>query len=93
LVQAESGDPQAKHNLAFYEDQMAHAVASIINVIDPNVIVLGGGLSNVARLYENEQKFWSQWVFSNQVGMLLLPTNFGGLSGVKSATWLWADDE
>jgi predicted NBD/HSP70 family sugar kinase len=93
VAQAELGDAQAEHNLDFYEDQLARARASIINVIDPNVIVLGGGLSNVARLYGNVPKLWSQWVFSDQVDTLLLPPKFGDSSGVRGAAWLWAEGE
>jgi fructokinase len=93
VAQAESGDAQAEHSLDFYENRLARALASIINVIDPNVIVLGGGLSNVARLYENVPKLWSQWVFSDQVDTLLLPPKFGDSSGVRGAAWLWAEGE
>lgn len=90
---AESGNAQAERSLALYEGRLARALASIINVIDPNVIVLGGGLSNVDRLYENVPKLWSQWVFSDQVDTQLLRPKFGDSSGVRGAAWLWAEGE
>jgi fructokinase len=93
VAQAGSGDAQAEHSLALYENRLARALASIINVIDSEVIVLGGGLSNVARLYENVPKLWSQWVFSDQVDTLLLPPKFGDSSSVRGAAWLWARGE
>ena len=93
MTLAESGNAQAERSLALYEGRLARALASIINVIDPNVIVLGGGLSNVDRLYENVPKLWSQWVFSDQVDTQLLRPKFGDSSGVRGAAWLWAEGE
>ena len=87
MVLAESENAQAERSLALYEGRLARALASIINVIDPNVIVLGGGLSNVDPLYENVPKLWSQWVFSDQIDTQLLPPKFGVSSGVRGATW------
>jgi len=89
---AESGDPQAEHSLQRYEDRLARALASIINVLDPDVIVLGGGMSNVGRIYETVPKLWSQWVFSDKVETSLLPPRFGDSSGVRGAAWLWDDN-
>ena len=68
---------------------MARALASIINVIDPDVIVLGGGLSNIQRLYDTVPKLWSQWVFSDTVETKLVQNRFGDSSGVRGAAWLW----
>ncbi len=67
---------------------LAKGLASVINLIDPDVIVLGGGLSNVERLYTEIPKIWHQWVFSDAVNTLLLPPKFGDSSGVRGAAWL-----
>lgn len=90
---ADAGIAQAECSLALYEDRLARALASIINVIDPDAIVLGGGLSNVSRLYKNVPQIWSQWVFSDAVDTQLLPPKFGDSSGVRGAAWLWPDGE
>ena len=86
-----SGNPQAELSLQHYEDRLARALAGIINMIDPDVIVLGGGMSNVTRLYESVPKLWSQWVFSDKIETRLLPPKFGDSSGVRGAAWLWDD--
>ncbi len=90
LQQALVGDEQAEHSLARYEHRLARALASIINVIDPEVIVLGGGLSNISRLYDNVPSLWGQYVFSDRVDTRLLPAMHGDSSGVRGAAWLWA---
>jgi predicted NBD/HSP70 family sugar kinase len=71
---------------------MARALASIINVLDPDVIVLGGGMSNVPRLYTNVPRLWSAYVFSDRVDTTLVPPRFGDSSGVRGAAWLWAGE-
>jgi len=71
---------------------MARALASIINVLDPGVIVLGGGLSNVSRLYRNVPEQWGRHVFSDAVATRLVPPLHGDASGVRGAAWLWALD-
>ena len=68
---------------------MARALASVINVVDPDVIVLGGGLSNLVRLYETVPRLWSRWVFSDRVDTRLVPPAHGDASGVRGAAWLW----
>ena len=72
-----------------YEERLARALAGVINVIDPHVIVLGGGMSNVARLYTEVPKLWGRHVFSDQVATRLLPPVHGDSSGVRGAAWLW----
>ena len=72
-----------------YEERLARALASVINVLDPDVIVLGGGVSNVARLYDNVPRRWAQFVFSDAVATRLLPPTHGDASGVRGAAWLW----
>lgn len=87
--QAMRGDLACEQAMRQYEDRLARALASIINVIDPDVIVLGGGLSNIARLYENVPRQWAKYVFSDQVDTRLVPPRFGDSSGVRGAAWLW----
>jgi fructokinase len=89
VSQALAGDAAAGAALARYEGRMARALASIINVLDPDVIVLGGGLSNVQRLYTNVPREWGRWVFSDRVDTRLVPPKHGDSSGVRGAAWLW----
>jgi fructokinase len=84
-----AGDALAEQALAEYEERMARALASIINVLDPDVIVLGGGMSNVARLYENVPKLWVNYVFSDHIRTQLKQPQHGDSSGVRGAAWLW----
>jgi fructokinase len=86
---AESGDPVAEAALCAYEQRMARALASVINVIDPDVIVLGGGMSNVDRLYENVPRLLGDWVFSDRVDTPIVRPRHGDSSGVRGAAWLW----
>jgi fructokinase len=75
--------------LGRYEERLARALAGVINILDPDVIVLGGGVSKVARLYQNVPKLWQRHVFSDQVATRLLPPRHGDASGVRGAAWLW----
>lgn len=86
---AADGDGDAERSLARYESRLARALASIINVLDPDVIVLGGGMSNIERLYVNVPSLWDAWVFSDRVVTKLVPPRFGDSSGVRGAAWLW----
>lgn len=86
---AESGAAACIATLERYEDRLARGLASVINVLDPNVIVLGGGLSNVARLYQNVPRLWASYVFSDRVDTRLVPAKHGDSSGVRGAAWLW----
>jgi fructokinase len=79
----------ASASLARYEDRLARAFASVINLLDPDVIVLGGGLSHLTRLYETVPRLWSAWVFSDRVDTRLVAPRFGDASGVRGAAWLW----
>lgn len=89
VQQADAGAPQALATLQRYEDRMARALASVINIIDPDVIILGGGMSNVQSLYHNVPRLWSRYVFSDTVETRLLPPLYGDSSGVRGAAWLW----
>lgn len=86
---AAAGDAAALDTLDIYERQLARALASVINLLDPNVIVLGGGVSNIDRLYVNVPRLWEEWVFSDRVVTKLAPPLFGDSSGVRGAAWLW----
>ena len=88
-VRAEAGDIACEATLARYEDRLARALASVINVIDPEVIVLGGGLSNIPRWYDSVPKLWGRYIFSNHVATRLVPPKFGDSSGARGAAWLW----
>ena len=88
-ARAEKGEPQALACLDRYEDRMARALASVINVLDPDVIVLGGGLSNVDRLYQAVPRRWGPFVFSDRVDTRLVRAAHGDSSGVRGAAWLW----
>ncbi len=89
LARAAAGEAQAEAALARYEDRLARCLATVINILDPSVIVLGGGLSNIARLYENVPGLWTRWVFSDRVDTPLRRAKHGDSSGVRGAAWLW----
>ncbi|MCK5647599.1 MAG: ROK family protein [Gammaproteobacteria bacterium] len=86
---ANSGDKQAEQFMTQYDNWLAKGLASIINILDPDAIVLGGGLSNIDRLYRNVPKLWQHYVFSDQVNTRLLKAKYGDSSGVRGAAWLW----
>jgi fructokinase len=87
-ARAEAGDRAADLTLQRYERRMARALAAVINVVDPHAIVLGGGLSNINRLYERVPSLWEPFVFSDRVVTKLLRARFGDSSGVRGAAWL-----
>ncbi len=76
-------------NLERYEERLARALAGVINILDPDVIVLGGGISSIERLYAAVPVLWKPYVFSDQVATRLLPPRHGDSSGVRGAAWLW----
>jgi len=89
LAARAASDPQAEAALTRYEERMARALAGVINVIDPDVIVLGGGISNLQRLFAAVPRLWEPHVFSDRVDTRLLPPRHGDSSGVRGAAWLW----
>jgi len=93
VARADSGDPAAGATLARYERRLARALAVVINILDPDVIVLGGGLGQVARLYRTVPPLWRGPVFSDEVAVRLVPPAWGDSSGVRGAAWLWRPDE
>ncbi len=92
-ARAAAGDGLAEAALARYEDRLARALATVINVLDPDAIVLGGGLSNLDRLYEGVPKLLPGYVFSDRVDTRLLRARHGDASGVRGAAWLWPSGE
>lgn len=89
---AEQGDTEAELALVRYESRLARALAHVINMLDPEVIVLGGGMSNIQRLYDSVPKSWDTYVFSDRITTRLLPPRFGDSSGVRGAAWLGAQN-
>ena len=84
-----AGASAAAATLARYEDRLARGLASIINVLDPEVIVVGGGLSNIEQLYERVPQIWAKYIFSDHVATRLVKAMYGDSSGVRGAAWLW----
>jgi len=85
---AAGGDAQAQLVMALWIDRLARGLASVINVLDPDVIVVGGGLSRIARLYDEVPRAWGAWVFSDRVATRLVPARHGDASGVRGAAML-----
>jgi len=88
-ARAAAGDAPAGAALACYEERLARALGSVINILDPDVIVLGGGLSNIEHLYELVPRLWAPYVFSDRVATRLVRAKHGDASGVRGAAWLW----
>ncbi len=84
---------QADPDMDRYEARLARSLAGVINVLDPDVIVLGGGISGIRRLYANVPALWTAHVFSDRVATRLLPPVHGDASGVRGAAWLWGAQE
>ncbi|MBR9812668.1 ROK family protein [bacterium] len=89
IVAAADDDPLAAACLERYEDRLARALASVINLLDPEVIVLGGGLSNTQRLYTNLPQRLPKYVFSDVLHTRIVQAQHGDASGVRGAAWLW----
>ncbi|NDP42226.1 MAG: ROK family protein [Aromatoleum sp.] len=88
-LRAQRGDHACTATLLRYEERLARALAQVINLLDPDVIVLGGGMSNLDRLYANVPQRWGAWVFSDRVDTRLARHKHGDSSGVRGAAWLW----
>jgi fructokinase len=93
VAEAEAGNAACRATLDRYVERLARALASVINILDPDAIVLGGGLSSISRLYEDVPRRWGKFVFSDEVITKLLPPMHGDSSGVRGAAWLWRPDE
>ncbi|HEY0524643.1 MAG TPA: ROK family protein [Stellaceae bacterium] len=92
-ARADDGEPECTATLARYEDRLARGLAGVVNLLDPDIIVLGGGLSQVGRLYESVPRIWDRYVFSDTVATRLVPPRHGDSSGVRGAAWLWRPEE
>jgi len=95
---ADRGERGAVATIERYERRMARALASVINLLDPDIIVLGGGMSKIDRLYDNVPRLWAQWVFAAtgeapDVRTRLARAKHGDASGVRGAAWLWEASE
>ena len=93
---SDRGDRAAVTTIERYERRMARALAAVINMLDPDVIVLGGGMSNIDRLYDNVPRLWSEWVFAAtgsapDARTRLVRARHGDASGVRGAAWLWPE--
>ena len=86
---AEANDQAAETCFSRYEDRLARGLAHVINILDPQVIVLGGGMSNIQRLYQRVPRLWHQYVFSDRVDTKLVRPVHGDSSGARGAAWLW----
>jgi fructokinase len=86
---AETGEPLARESIERYADRMARGLASVIDVLDPDVIVLGGGMSNLAGLGPLVRERLPSWVFSDHVDVPVVPAAHGDSGGVRGAAWLW----
>ena len=83
------GDPRANLELSLYEDRMARLMAVMIGIFDPDAIILGGGMSNIDRLYKNIPVLIPKYTFSNKVITKVIKNFHGDSSGVRGAAWLW----
>ena len=90
VASAAAGDVACEATLQRYEDRLARALAGVINLLDPQVIVLGGGLSNLDRLYTNVPHLWVPHIFSDTIATRLVKQH-GDSSGVRGAAWLWPE--
>jgi fructokinase len=90
---AGAGEAAARETLGRYQERLARALASVINLLDPDVIVLGGGLSHIEPLYTEVPRLWRAHVFSDRVATVLARPYHGDASGVRGAAWLWAPGE
>jgi fructokinase len=88
VERAEDGDASCERSLQTYEHRLARSLAHVINILDPDVIVLGGGMSNIEQLYKNVPALWGKWVFSDRVDTRLVQHRYGDSSGVRGAAWL-----
>lgn len=92
-ARAEAGEENAKASLERYESRLARALAAVVNLLDPEVIVLGGGLSGIGRLYRTLPDLVRAHAFSGDVGTRILPARHGDASGVRGAAWLWPEGD
>jgi len=92
-ARARDGNPQARATLARHRDRLARALAHVVNILDPDIVVLGGGLSNIADLAETLPDMLGAHVFSDRCDTPVVRARHGDSSGVRGSAWLWAPDE
>ena len=92
-ARAAADDPAAQSALDRHADRLARGLAVVTNILDPDVIVLGGGLSNMAHLYKAVPRLMAQYVFSEVAATPVVPNKHGDSSGVRGAAWLWPAQE
>jgi fructokinase len=91
VARAGRGEPLALRSLAAWTRRLAKSLATVINVLDPDAIVVGGGLSRIQSIYTDVPRLWGAWVFSDVVRTRFVPSKYGDASGVRGAAWLWDD--
>ncbi|MCP5433689.1 MAG: ROK family protein [Alphaproteobacteria bacterium] len=91
VARAGEGEPKAASSLKRYEDRLARALAVIVNLVDPDIVVLGGGMSNVASLYERVPPLIAPHAFARVVRTPIVKNRHGDSSGVRGAAWLWPE--
>jgi len=92
VARAAEGEAAALDSLLIYEHRLAKALTVVINILDPDIVVVGGGLSNIERLYENVPRLWQEYAFSDGIQTQLQKAKYGDSSGVRGAAWLWPAD-
>jgi fructokinase len=92
-ARAQRGERTAAASIARHAERLARALSFVINILDPNVIVLGGGLSRIESLYHMVPRHWPASVISDRVDTRLAPPVHGDSSGVRGAAWLWPEEE
>ncbi len=85
----EKGDDTAEKVMRTYENRLARGIATLANFLDPDVFVLGGGMSNISRIYQNLPALVVDWIFGNEFTTPIRPAKHGDSSGVRGAAWLW----
>src|SRR5207245_321767 len=89
FARSEAGEPAALAALDRFEDRLTRGLAGVINLLDPDVIVMGGGASQICRIYKNVPARLKDYVFGKEADTLLVPARHGDSSGVRGAAWLW----
>jgi fructokinase len=89
VSQFEAGDREATAAMKRFEDRLARGLAQVINILDPDVIVFGGGVSKVQHIYQALPALLKAYVFGGEVSTPVLPAKYGDSSGVRGAAWLW----
>ena len=93
MAAAAAGDADCRTTLDRHAERLARALAGIVNIFDPDAIVLGGGLSGMKHLYDEVPRLWQRHILSDEIATRLLPPMHGDASGVRGAAWLWRPEE